>query len=638
MSTARIHTEVKETSLTERYKKKLERRLLNPIHAASQVNIREIIVTHTDPIEKGEFGMNHFVQESENQVIARIFLQIQDLIKRAVQLHHQDNFDTENNKMKPECKNNITRLTTNEFFFYPCKNRGPLTNEGFSELIGQIESYAAELPDNLHLAFGTFPVKNQQKEVHNIALYIQCGPTPQINATTKAFPAKIDIIYPDTTTIFYNGYTAAEKFSSEITNLKNLIIACALNHLPPQTILRNVEKLLKFCRQNLSFNHTEMEQKQFSQLTQALIEKLQTISSSLSAQKRAPYQVIKMVDKMIPLLEKYIMAVEAAAHKTRHHLEENPDHFTGFITQTGGQITCRTPEARFYTIVEICLDHNLNTGQIGIEKSFLHYQKNFNQAFPTHLSQIVISNTTSINEEKLLTENNMVLHADPQKPGLKKHNASFNKFKKISPENREENITAIFGKKMDIYTYEPIKLSSIRKDLLECILSYNKLTLIINVYETLCIHYPLESHVLLPQLNQAVHEKLMNDLMTLHLEFMGAQFTRNKIVRHLRAMKTDSPDYCESLATYLILELLELEHNTAIKKHLNPVLSATCELLAKINALQKNAKEKSTKSIMCYHQNPHLFLSSHATSPGQRSASLEITKDVIPAVTRRDSI
>jgi hypothetical protein len=97
--------------------------------------------------------------------------------------------------MKSDCRNHVTRLSFNEYYFYPSKKLGPLQFSTFQYLISEIEKMAAELPENFHLTLASFPVIDSHNTVSNTVAYVQCGTIPSIQTFAKAIASNNEPMY-----------------------------------------------------------------------------------------------------------------------------------------------------------------------------------------------------------------------------------------------------------------------------------------------------------------------------------------------------------------------------------------------------------------------------------------------------------
>jgi hypothetical protein len=155
------------------------------------IKIRDIVIVakeNTDDVTvAGEFG-----SQTDNNSIERIKNVIHTLLTDATKTHKEDNCIENSNELKKECKNNITRVVTNEFFFYTQK---PLTQAEFQTLMQQINNMAKKTPSNVHLILASFSVLASNDEVMNVVAYVECGKTPRVNIIVKNFPPATDPVY-----------------------------------------------------------------------------------------------------------------------------------------------------------------------------------------------------------------------------------------------------------------------------------------------------------------------------------------------------------------------------------------------------------------------------------------------------------
>lgn len=203
-------------------------------------------------------------KESEKQVIRRMSAHIYELISKAAHIHLKDNFTQEkylfslgelyqsavdkaqskkrsriihamndilaeytSPAIDPDKSNRITRLTMNEFSLYPHKDRGPLSLNGFQQLVEEIDIAARYAPENLHLILGTVPVQTRDGHIQNIAIFVQCGKWPMLHTFAKAVPSHIDPVYPKQKNLNFR----------DLTN--EIIILSSVQRIPSGAISQN---------------------------------------------------------------------------------------------------------------------------------------------------------------------------------------------------------------------------------------------------------------------------------------------------------------------------------------------------------------------------------------------------------------
>ncbi len=174
------------------------------------VMIRDIVVTAHSPVvaayrsvpPTGEFGDSSLLGgyrapegEKTESVIKRLYAQIEGLTLSASKTHREDNCGG-GDTIEIGKENNITRLITNEFFFYTKK---PLSIQEFQQLQQKIADLAAKQPENLHLILASFAVITPKGEVMNVAAHVECGQPPKLNFIVKNNPSGIDPVYREET-------------------------------------------------------------------------------------------------------------------------------------------------------------------------------------------------------------------------------------------------------------------------------------------------------------------------------------------------------------------------------------------------------------------------------------------------------
>lgn len=86
----------------------------------------------------------------------------------------------------------ITRLSTNEFFFY---TKEPLTLKEFEGLQNKIAEKAKTLSPGVQLILGSFAVKTDDNKVMNVTPHITCGKPPNFQLIVKNYTSPIDVRY-----------------------------------------------------------------------------------------------------------------------------------------------------------------------------------------------------------------------------------------------------------------------------------------------------------------------------------------------------------------------------------------------------------------------------------------------------------
>jgi hypothetical protein len=238
---------------------KLQKALSEDKSNKKPIEIRELVAYQVHPQRflspLGEFDASRVAtsipfngfraaKESEKQVIRRMSAHIYELVSKAAQIHLTDNFTQEkylfslgelyqsavdkaqskkrsriihamndilaeytSPDIDPDKSNRITRLTMNEFSLYPHKARGPLSLNGFQQLVEEIDIAARYAPENLHLILGTVPVQTREGHIQNIAIFVQCGKWPVLHTFAKAAPSRIDPVYPEQKNLDFRDLT-----------------------------------------------------------------------------------------------------------------------------------------------------------------------------------------------------------------------------------------------------------------------------------------------------------------------------------------------------------------------------------------------------------------------------------------------
>lgn len=225
-------SETKKMRLFERakYERKLAQTTEKSIFdtANAPVNIRNIFIVQDRSGSKiGEFDFPR-IRETEDQLIDRMMKTIQAISAEGCHIHMENNFSYAPYApflMKDNKKNEITRMVFHEFSFYPNEFHGPLSIAGFNKLIEKIKLLAATYPENFHLLLATFPIKDEENNLHNVALYVQCGAEPIVTYTVKALPANSDLVYPKTRLAYVSGGSRAETMMESLKNKAKTLVS-----------------------------------------------------------------------------------------------------------------------------------------------------------------------------------------------------------------------------------------------------------------------------------------------------------------------------------------------------------------------------------------------------------------------------
>lgn len=157
--------------------------------------IQDILVVANAAGDAGEFSDAEKDNEPDDALLDRLYQHIEELAAFATKQHCMLNCIPNSNELKPDCKNHITRLCSNEFYFY---TRKPLS-------LGQIEflcnnkllPLANQLPNNLRLALGTFAVRAPENKMMNVVIRMECGKNPSFNFIVKTNNTPDDPVYKE---------------------------------------------------------------------------------------------------------------------------------------------------------------------------------------------------------------------------------------------------------------------------------------------------------------------------------------------------------------------------------------------------------------------------------------------------------
>ena len=165
------------------------------------VFIRDILVVQDDWFLNASFGeyyQKNIITDQHINLIDRMFAHIESIATHAKKIHLNDHAD-ESGDIKINKLNLITRVTFQEFHFYPSLINGALSISDFQSLIEQIERLASTLPVNMHFVFASFPLIDEQQRLHNMVIHIQSGINPTIHTFAKSNVSHIDKKYHQAT-------------------------------------------------------------------------------------------------------------------------------------------------------------------------------------------------------------------------------------------------------------------------------------------------------------------------------------------------------------------------------------------------------------------------------------------------------
>jgi hypothetical protein len=163
----------------------------NDAHQQTVMNLKPILIKDIiiiqpyDPYISGEI-----TNISSRDYVERIIGQIALLAELAYENHKSMCMD--NGELVPQFGNNITRLITDEFSFYP---KAPLTIKEYTDLLHAVYAIAEKLPLNIHLILASFPVLDAEQQLHNITLHVVSGKQPILHHHSKTRVSPVDITY-----------------------------------------------------------------------------------------------------------------------------------------------------------------------------------------------------------------------------------------------------------------------------------------------------------------------------------------------------------------------------------------------------------------------------------------------------------
>lgn len=324
--------------------------------------------------------------EPEKDLVARMAAHVAESASVAIKAHLDDNFESDNVTIKPNCLNHITRLSFNEFSFYPSIEQGPLSKEGLIEFTNKLEEHAKTWPQNMHILAASVPVINENNEVYNIVFYVQCGKNPIINTTAKMAPSSLDNVYPGTA----NAYAST---GSDEKYLERHI----RNFLFPENNLKKIDVIENFIRTCLH----DPNFKPNNDLEAVLRQQIDELKKGNMAAADHNINLIKdkidefkmlITDKATTIFSEFELLINKVPSATLSN------EVTSTGNYYGGNIECKTVGGAVFTVnVDICVDHDY-----GIAKKTLHSKIKLTEEtieptyIPTQTSQILTSATKEV--------------------------------------------------------------------------------------------------------------------------------------------------------------------------------------------------------------------------------------------------
>lgn len=141
----------------------------------------------------GEVGVE--TSENQTQVMERIIAQIKLFADQTASIHQAATMSEDGN-IQPGKENHVTRLLTNEFFFF---TKHPLNLGEFQSLLTQIISLAKMQSANIHWVLGSFAVLTSNNAVMNVVAHIQCGEQFKLDLIVKNNASDTDPVYKQET-------------------------------------------------------------------------------------------------------------------------------------------------------------------------------------------------------------------------------------------------------------------------------------------------------------------------------------------------------------------------------------------------------------------------------------------------------
>lgn len=509
--------------------------------------------------------------------------------------------------MKPDCRNNITCISTNEFFFYPNKERGPLSQEGFNKIVLELEKLASTLPPNLHLLLSSFAVVNANKTVNNIALYITCGDNPSIHISAKMINSWSDPIYSAYDNPYFmignNQYRYINGLEITLTKLQEAVRDKELN---TSNLTTFIENFIIYLRSPIFENPPQSPpdvSDKFKLLEAKKNKLLPLLTQTLNEIVKNEINLLATPKLIITEMMSYLGCYNALDNLILDHNAEQISIgipiLTSYLSPTttkihsinyNGHIRCQTENGEYFSRgIEICIDH-LYEANLNIVQQ-LHNQMP-TQAASMYMSQIISSNYIDLNKKSLTCET--PTHVD---------NRSW--VFSANPHTLTQ-LGAQFGDKIIIKVLSPIKLPKLTPELLAIINERNHFAFHIQACILFLNQHPDQSTNVQQLLNGLILNHLLKILENMakpdylvgcqeYIKFLTTQF-----IEQMRTYRASSECNSSKFITMLKEQIEKLDvfgHErprlliNELKKH--------CKLLEDLQLQQKikNQEEQFFKKL-----------------------------------------
>lgn len=140
--------------------------------------------------KKGQ-AYQRMTPDEREQMLGRLSRGIDGLMNEAYVTHLDNCMTPHSNTVDPDY---ITRLSTNEFFFF---TQEPLTLQEFEKLQQGIATKAETFPSGIQFIFGSFAVKTPDNQVVNIVPHISCGQPASCRFLIKNITSPLDVRYKE---------------------------------------------------------------------------------------------------------------------------------------------------------------------------------------------------------------------------------------------------------------------------------------------------------------------------------------------------------------------------------------------------------------------------------------------------------
>lgn len=453
--------------------------------------------------------------ETDAELVERMYETVVEIAAKAQKVHLANSEVKENKDSDIKAASGgiqakkgkvYTFASTNEYLFFPCKERGPLTYPYFLELIKKIKLLAKDLPDNIRLVLGTFPVVDDEKCVSSFSLQVECGHSPRVGLMSKLTSSDEDLEYPFTRTLFYGGGSSGEPLAREVNKCVKEIIDIIEADEDNETTV-NIEQNLQHLIKLINFN-VDYKNKGYAATLQKILDR--TTGKVLD-----PDTKNEIVQELRAANNSYIKKVILKSQQLRVESEELIPSLAMMQARHGDKMKCTTPgNVTFHASSSICYDFACQLERATLEREIKSARSSVSRLLPRYVAQMIMSNSTEPEKypKAFLTSDFIYAHADPVHGGLKKFD--YIQGKNIVLQTLDQTpVPSKFANSVNFTVCPLVPISEYRSELLNEIMLHNKFYLEIEALRLYRNKNPLQSEVVTHLIDRKIHIHFLKALI-----------------------------------------------------------------------------------------------------------------------------